>query len=271
MKSFDGWLLMSDLDGTLLSNQKRISMENKEAIKSFVSCGGLFTIASGRTELTCRLATDFLPVNAPIVLYNGAAIYDLVSNDFLWTNTLNSEEFIPLLKGIVHEYETINIQVFQGGPLLLVNRFGQTDPYIVKENQQYRYAEWENIHPKIFKIMFRANHGVLLAIEHHLMDWGKDTGVAFESFFSADYYLEIVPPNCSKGTCLSWICEYLKIPMTKTLAIGDHANDIDMLRRAKYSAAPENAIDSVKQVAQRVVADCDHHSIHDFLHECGYI
>ena len=265
MNDCKGWLLMSDLDGTLLNSQKRISMENKDAIHSFVSGGGVFTIATGRTELTCRLATALLPINAPVVLYNGTAIYDLLQKRFLWTRMLKSSTFIRVLKEIVQRFPEINIQVFQGGPLLLLNPYGEIDPYIVRENQQYRYAEWDEIQTDIFKIMFRANHNVLQSIEQIILGLKKASHTAFNVFFSADYYLEIIPSGCSKGTCLSWICNYLGIPEYKTLAIGDHANDIEMLQHASYSAATENAIDTVKDIAQHIVTDCDHHAIREFL------
>lgn len=61
-------LLISDLDGTLLDSRKQIPLRAMDAIRRFVDAGGLFTIATGRTEETCRLATDLLPINAPVIL-----------------------------------------------------------------------------------------------------------------------------------------------------------------------------------------------------------
>jgi HAD superfamily hydrolase (TIGR01484 family) len=74
---FDGYLLVSDLDGTLLNRASRVPASNARAISYFVKNGGKFSIATGRTELTCLPLVKKLPINAPLILYNGSLIYDL--------------------------------------------------------------------------------------------------------------------------------------------------------------------------------------------------
>ena len=58
MGKFDGILLCTDLDDTLLTTDKRISDENKQAIEYFMSEGGLFTFATGRVVDGARLMLD---------------------------------------------------------------------------------------------------------------------------------------------------------------------------------------------------------------------
>ena len=58
MGKFDGILLVSDLDGTLLTNDKRLSEENREAIDRFVEEGGIFTFATGRTTYGMRVVLE---------------------------------------------------------------------------------------------------------------------------------------------------------------------------------------------------------------------
>ena len=76
MGKFSGWLLFSDLDETLLNHQKEISAENRKALDYFTQEGGMFSIATGRSEVISRKFTQILPINHPAIIYNGCGIYD---------------------------------------------------------------------------------------------------------------------------------------------------------------------------------------------------
>lgn len=68
-------ILYSDLDGTLIRDGA-VSAANRKAIDTFLAAGGSFSIATGRSEETARLYAETLPLTAPAILYNGAAVYD---------------------------------------------------------------------------------------------------------------------------------------------------------------------------------------------------
>lgn len=71
----DVWLF-SDLDGTLLPSDKRIPDDLRDGIQQFVQQGGHFTIATGRTIESARTYWEQLSVKEPMILFNGAMIYD---------------------------------------------------------------------------------------------------------------------------------------------------------------------------------------------------
>ena len=77
MGKFDGILLCTDLDDTLLTTDKRVSDENSKAIEYFKSEGGLFTFATGRVPQGAKLMLNYVHPNAPMVCFNGAAIYEM--------------------------------------------------------------------------------------------------------------------------------------------------------------------------------------------------
>ena len=66
--------LITDLDGTLLPDNKVLSEGDIKAIKCFVSDGGRFSIATGRTIQASRRYINALDVNMPVILYNGSLI-----------------------------------------------------------------------------------------------------------------------------------------------------------------------------------------------------
>ena len=75
--------LFTDIDGTLLNSQKEISQENIDSIHKLVEQGGHFSVATGRCAEITFPFVDNLPINAPAILFNGAAVYDIPNRTFL--------------------------------------------------------------------------------------------------------------------------------------------------------------------------------------------
>lgn len=233
-------LLISDLDGTLLDSRKQIPPRAIAAIQRFVDAGGLFTIATGRTEETCRLATDILPVNAPVILYNGASVMDLQTGTVLHDRTFSAAAFRPLIAELMARFPDLCIQLFAYGPLILVNPSQVMDPYIIRENQPHRMLSLSDTPEQWLKIMLSAPHSRLCEVR----DW-LDTVIgqypACSRFFSADYYYELLPEGCTKGACAQWLANALHLSAPHVAAIGDHLNDLELLRWAGHSFVPSNA------------------------------
>ena len=72
---FDGYILATDMDGTLINSNRKISEANLKAIEYFVNNGGKFTVASGRMVSSVREFIEVLKINCPTILHNGATVY----------------------------------------------------------------------------------------------------------------------------------------------------------------------------------------------------
>ena len=83
MGKFDGVLLCTDLDDTLLTYDKRVSEGNVKALNYFMDNGGRFTFATGRVPRGAKLRREYIEPNAPMVCANGAGIYDFKTEKFL--------------------------------------------------------------------------------------------------------------------------------------------------------------------------------------------
>ena len=77
MGIFDHILLTVDYDRTLTAPDSTIPQRNLEAIRYFIENGGAFTINTGRSVPMTKVFREIVPVNAPLLLYNGSAAYDL--------------------------------------------------------------------------------------------------------------------------------------------------------------------------------------------------
>ncbi|MCC8015915.1 MAG: HAD hydrolase family protein, partial [Clostridiales bacterium] len=74
-KTFENWLVVSDVDGTLNSKFRKLPHRNYNAIKEFTDRGGNFTLASGRLVSSLQRNYNKITANQPAVALNGAGIY----------------------------------------------------------------------------------------------------------------------------------------------------------------------------------------------------
>lgn len=84
-------------------------------------------------------------------------------------------------------------------------------------------------------------------------------------------YFEIMPKGCSKASAMEYMAEYLKLPMSETVAIGDGANDIPMLEAAGRAVAMGNGSENVKKIADFITTDVDRDGIWNALKWLGAI
>ncbi len=242
-------LLITDLDGSLLDRNKQIPPNALRAIERFVDAGGLFTVATGRTEDTCRIAADLLPINVPAVLYNGASVMALDKRQVLYDRTLDAAAFRPLVTDLIGRFPALCVQIFAYGPAILVNRRQIMDPFIQQEGQPYRWMLLEETPPRWLKMMFSGSPALLQEAAAYL-ETVRDGYPPYTGFFSLDIYYEILPANCTKGGGVRWLAESLGIPRERVAVLGDHQNDLDMLAWAGHAFVPANAHPDVKAAAQ---------------------
>jgi HAD superfamily hydrolase (TIGR01484 family) len=104
MGIFSDVLLTVDYDRTLTAPDSTIPERNLEAIRYFMENGGIFTINTGRSVPMTKVFRDRVPVNAPLLLYNGSAAYDLTEKRLtfchaiqldMWETVRRCEELFP--------------------------------------------------------------------------------------------------------------------------------------------------------------------------------
>lgn len=85
---FEDLLLTVDYDRTLTAPNATIPPRNLEAIRYFMEHGGIFTVNTGRTVASAGCFIGRVPINAPLLLYNGSAAYDPDTEDFLFVHEI---------------------------------------------------------------------------------------------------------------------------------------------------------------------------------------
>ena len=265
MKKFEGILLCTDLDGTLLRNDKSISRENLDAINYFMSEGGYFTFITGRMPYTSSNIYKTLNQNAPFGCINGGGIYDHRLGKYLWTREL-SKEFFELIDEVVENIENIGIQV---------NSFDRI--HFAGENEamaRFRRATgapnivtpYREVTEPIGKIVFGDTcNETILKLADILASHPK--AYKFDFIRSEQTLYEILPKGNTKGDVMLRIADILGIKHEKTVAVGDYSNDVAMLKDAGVGVAVANANDEAKAAADRITVSNEDHAIAKIISE----
>ena len=259
MGKFDGVLICTDLDGTLLGNDKRISDENLEAIARFEREGGYFTFVTGRMPFFVTDIYRTVRPNAPIGCINGGGVFDFERNTYLWKREL-PRAALELVGAVEQGVEGVGIQI---------NTFDRV--YFAGENESMKNfravtgvpnltCHYNDVHEPIAKVVFGDE-------EEARITQIRDTLLAhprageFDFIRSERTLFEILPKGSGKGSVLPVLAEILGINMARTVAIGDYYNDIAMLRAAGIGVAVENARPEVKAAADHITVSNDEHAI----------
>ncbi len=257
MGAYDGYYLYCDLDGTLLDSEKRVSDENRAAIRSFVEQGGRFGVATGRVPgIIGAIETD-LPVNAPCILCNGAGLYDLSARRYLATHPADRALCTRLAQRAMEIQRDICVQIFTDGAIYELNPLQRDDPQTVIEQIPTTFAAIEDIPGLFLKVLLAQTPELLDQLSPALNLPQLCPGLS--AFRSADWYLEVVAAGVNKGTMLDVVrarCENVQT----ILAIGDFNNDLEMVTMADIGGAPANAIDEIKAAADIVLTVDNNHS-----------
>ena len=259
MGKFEGILICTDLDGTLLNSNRVISKENLEAIEYFKKEGGFFSFVTGRLPYYAMHIYNTIKPNAPFGVVNGGGLFDGENNKYIWTKPLSKSVF-ELVKCIDEKFANIGI---------MANCFERT--FFLKENEStdnFRKAtkvpkllvNFNEIEDSIAKITFCSeNDEEILAVEKALKE--QISSNDFDFILAEKTLFEILPKGVSKGVAVKKLAEYLSVDINKTIAIGDYNNDVSMIKTAKIGVAVKNACKEALNAANYITVSNDENAI----------
>lgn len=250
-----------DLDGTLMSDDKTISAENREALRQAADEGNYIALATGRAISSARNIAGDLGLTRPgcyLVAYNGATMYDCSADCVLSSKKLP----IEYAEYLYNEAKAagIYIQTYSDTQVLAEARTKELIYYIEKSKMPYRIEKdvWSMLNeepPKM--LLLELDHKERLEkFRNDHLEWEKGKCI---SFFSCPEYLEYCPLGATKGYGVQFFRQFLNIPHENTVAIGDQENDITMIQAAYVGVAMKNADQKVKDCADYVSENDNNH------------
>ena len=244
-------LVVSDVDGTLLTKDKTLTDAARGAVRRLHDAGIGFTITSSRPTIGMRFLIEPLQITLPVGAFNGSSIVDPQLNPI-------EQHLIPPAAArrslnVLNEFG-VDIWLFtnelwltrrgDGEYVPLEKRAIRADPTVVGDFAPYLSAAC--------KIVGSSSDAALL--QRCEVAMRQALGAQATAVRSQTYYLDVTPPGCDKGTFVQAIAKRQGISTDAVATIGDMQNDLAMFRNSGMSIAMGNATDDVKKAATHVTA-----------------
>lgn len=244
-------MLLSDMDGTLLNSKKQITEKDKAAIKRFTDLGGKFTVATGRTIQSFTQFMAVLSLESPVIMYNGAAIYDYSAEELLFTHPLLPEAR-AMAKELLKAMPGAGGEVLRAEGTYVFNNTDYQKLHTKLCNIVPEYVDLDNI-PEggWLKVLFALAHEDIAELEKI----AKEKGFMEKADFvrSSDIFYEMLPKGVSKGSALAQYRKLKGMEGFTFAAVGDFNNDLEMIEEADFGACPSNAVSEIKAAADLVL------------------
>jgi len=254
-EKFHGVLLLSDMDGTLLNDEKTVPAKNIEAVKYFVENGGAFSIASGRAPASIIRYFSVLPVNVPIITLNGAIIYDGNKGETVWDMGMDKEVASTVMEDVIAHFPHVGVEVYSAHGVHILVQNDNTRAHMQRESLVHFFEKPREIDaPNWYKVLFAAPHEKLCKVEQYIRENGYEERFSSVRYvYSEAYFYEALGADISKGNALDRLCDMCGFNREKTYAVGDNYNDMEMMTRAGFSFAPKSAVPPILAAASKVV------------------
>lgn len=277
---YSDFLLTVDFDRTLTAPDSTIPKRNLEAIEYFMAEGGAFTVNTGRSIPMYSSVTDQIPVNVPLLLYNGSAAYDKNAGKFTFATPIDLDwrQAIARTKALL--------------PGMTVEFQGTDKHYIFEENEKWRdycihnrcpwgYASMDDdlgeflkftiygeFHDSTVAGLYTGSAEEMRQMDQALEILEREFGDKVSVFRAAPRIIDVHAAGVSKGISARQLLSQLGRKIL--VCAGDGENDVTMLRAADYAYAPADAIikdrfENVCKCADGAVADVIYKKIPEII------
>ncbi len=249
-------LVVSDMDGTLLGKDSKISPVNEKAILEIQKMGVPFVLCTGRIYSAVEPYADYLGLTGPVIGCNGAIIKNHGTGEVLFSNAMKPDvvnrvvDIFRKYDHYFHFYDEDTVYAEKRGPLF---------EYIEMMAQKMGDTRIKTKLVEDVKVLI-GNSVDVLKMGFNLVDEEVSPRIVEEVreikgltvVQSAPSLMDVMNEGVSKGEAIKALAELFKLSTDEIMAMGDNDNDIEMLKTAGVGVAMGNAGDHVKAIADDV-------------------
>lgn len=244
-------LVLSDVDGTLLTSDKIVTKRSEAAVRELRNNGIAFAITSSRPPRGLLFIIEQLEIDTPTGAFNGAMIVrpDLEIADRSLVPPSVAANVLEVLEA--HKVER---WVYCG-----MDWFVQDleTPHVRRETRVIRFsprrvADFEDQMNRVAKIVGVTDDPAVMArLESDLK---REFADRLSVSRSQPYYVDLTHPGANKGAVVDWLSMHLDIPPERVATIGDSTSDVPMFKRSGLRIAMGNALPEVQAEADAVTS-----------------
>ena len=242
-------LMLADVDGTLVTQQKILTERAIEAVHRLHDAGILFAITSGRPPRGMSMLVEPLNLQSPIAAFNGGL---LVNPDMtvIEQRTIPDDLVVPIAK--LMAAFGLSVWVYRGANWYVPDPGG---PHVDRESRTVKFQ------PKVMTSIedLTSNVAKIVGVSDDHDAVSKASEAAHDRFgdhvtaaTSQPYYLDVTHPDANKGAVARYLAGRYGLSAEEIATIGDMPNDILMFAHSGLSIAMGNADPQVKRAARRI-------------------
>lgn len=249
-------LLVLDVDGTLLNDEREISKRTLAALLKVQQMGVRIVLASGRPTYGLMPLAKTLELGnygGFVLSYNGCQIIKAQNGEILFERRINPE-MLPYLEKkarkngfAIFTYHNDTLITDSPDNEYIKNEALLNNLKIIKEDEFSTAIDFAPCKCMLVSDKEKA----LIGLEQH---WEKRLAGTLDAFRSEPYFLEVVPCGVNKANTLGALLEHLEVTREEAIAVGDGVCDVTMLQLAGMGIAMGHSQDSVKVCADYVTA-----------------
>lgn len=245
-------LIVLDLDGTLLTDDKVISAKTEESLRLAVSQGHHVMIATGRPYRASEIYYKQLNLTTPIVNFNGAFVHH--PTDTSW-KTLHEPIALPIVNEVVDAMQDFTVEnivaevmddvyaQYHDERFLNILNFG--NPMIMAGDIRH------SLKTDPTSLLIQADPRMVDPIRRHLEELHAEV-IDHRRWGAPFHIVEIVRHGLHKAVGIDAVSKWMNIPKDRIIAFGDEDNDLEMIDYAGTGVAMGNAIDQLKSIADEI-------------------
>jgi Cof subfamily protein (haloacid dehalogenase superfamily) len=242
-------LLLADVDGTLVTNDKVLTDRAIAAVKKLKEASVLFAITSGRPPRGMSMLIEPLGLTTPIAAFNGG-VFVRPDMSVIEQHTIPDEitpAAVELLEG-----QGVDVWVYRGADWFIRDK---NAPHVSREAWTVKFeptvvTDFAAVSEKVAKIVAVSDDydKVQAAVDAVRAKFGDHVSAAR----SQPYYGDVTNPDANKGGVVKYLTKTFGIPAEEIATIGDQPNDVLMFAHSGLSIAMGNASHEVQEAARRV-------------------
>ena len=242
-------LLLADVDGTLVTDDKVLTDDAIEAVQSLGQAGVTFAVTSGRPPRGMEMLVQPLDLQTPIAAFNGGILVDRAMR--VLEQRVVPAHLVSPIADLLTSFD-LGVWLYRGAEWYVPDPKG---PHVDREAWTVKFE------PTVMQGLQGLTEGVVKIVgvsdDHPALQSANEA--ACEQFgdhvtaaASQPYYLDITHPHANKGFVARWLAQRYGLQAEEVATIGDMPNDILMFAHSGLGIAMGNADPQVKRAARRI-------------------
>ena len=252
-------LLVSDIDGTLITSEKTLTDRTIDAVQQLLHSGIQFAITSSRPPPGLAMYATPLGVTTPLGAYNGGQFCEPTTLRVIAARAIPAAAVAPLVAMI--EGAGLQAWVYRGGAWLVrdeeawhVQHEAEVVQFAPTQVADFGDLDGADAADVVKVVGVSQDHDAVARVEGDIQ---ARLGAMVSATRSQAYYVDVTNPDANKGAVVDYLSQHLGVPHDEIAAIGDGQNDTLMFARVGLSIAMGNGEAEVQHAANVTTAGND--------------